>query len=1007
MRPISAATEQAWRSGLKTGPNRPVVRVTIQPMNVALFPYDTNGRRGEWASMMFNQSQTPVELPNVKAVSWDRSVEQDVASCSIELFNTEALPLGETPAAPAEIELPGFFTFARGVDPANRWGYEPNGWRDRLVPDRIVRVYEGYGADPTVAPENDPHLYLTGTWLIDDVAYSTDGLITLRCRDMGRELIETIYFPPAVPFDEYGQPWVAFHQVDNPPQLVPTSGWTRIAHETDSNQAYIGKGYSDGGHPYVENNGAVRGHHGNHAFDNSARTFWMSVGNMPNWSSAYEYVQGQMSPATVTAVRIRPWGGPYTVYVSVFSNGKWRGRQKIPYRARSVNTHANIRYMASGKVKKDTETVITVPAVANATKIRITFHDLYNSHIGQYPYRAGCYSVEVAQQSVTSVPTGTHREGNYGDLCVDTDTMILTRRGWLTCEQVQPGDRAYSLNPATGLGEWDEVIGVYRKHRRRVMMSMQSATHSSVTTDDHRWLVRDRDGDWVWRTSSTLTGGDRIPIAAPVGESPVQQFSDHFVDTVAAWCGLDPVSPRYARAMNASLSGMLGDPDAVGWLLAWALDLVPGARVDSRWWQMDVPGDRTRFMLSSPVRDLLHRHAPDRCPTPGFLLSLTPAQLHRFLDGIDFDHISPHPDRVRAFQMAAGLAGRPVSTRAEHGPTYPWLRHDHVRPGMGHPSFKVTQVDYEGVVWCPRLARNHNWFALREGTTYFTGNTDVVRQVLAWGGFYWPPAAKVTSSDGSVATVPPPADPVLPVGSVWGDFENTGTTSETELSAAQFDKKPLIDVIAYVRDLVAYLFHIDEWGGAVFRSPNIWAPGNYVSGVDGGAKNGRVASWITLDEANVLLSNTVTLTSQSRRDKLFVASSDGQSGAVVAGFNPYPSGTRRVAGWTDAGFKNEAECRVMADLIALRMLFKYRAATLTIPGNPAIQIDDQVRLVERVTAQTHLYYVSAVSSKLDMMAGKWTYELTAHWLGEPGDWAFSPSDLSPETQAFLATIGKL
>jgi hypothetical protein len=100
---------------------------------------------------------------------------------------------------------------------------------------------------------------------------------------------------------------------------------------------------------------------------------------------------------------------------------------------------------------------------------------------------------------------------------------------------------------------------------------------------------------------------------------------------------------------------------------------------------------------------------------------------------------------------------------------------------------------------------------------------------------------------------------------------------------------------------------------------------------------------------------------------------------------------------------------VMADMVATQSMFSYHKTKVTIPGYPAIQVDDQVRLLERVTNETFYHYVESVSSSLDMSTGEWTYELETHWLGEkPSDaWAVQQQDLHNDTKLFLAAVGSI
>ena len=137
----------------------------------------------QYSSIIFPASTDPArELPNVKSLSWNRDIDTDVGSMTMELLNTEPLPPGTGPDVADSFDLLGYYTYNRGRTSYAQqyWGHTPNQWQDFLVPDRMVRVYQGYGADYSVVPENDPNLLLMGVYLIDDVTYSADGLITRR-----------------------------------------------------------------------------------------------------------------------------------------------------------------------------------------------------------------------------------------------------------------------------------------------------------------------------------------------------------------------------------------------------------------------------------------------------------------------------------------------------------------------------------------------------------------------------------------------------------------------------------------------------------------------------------------------------------------------------------------------------------------------------------------------------------------------------------------------------------
>jgi hypothetical protein len=716
-----------WLAAYKGGKTQSTSRVTVQRMNVALLSYDNSVMNsvtlqgsGVFASMPFGQPSIPVELKNLRSVTWTRSTQQFTAEGTIVLTNTEALAVGVL-ADEGEFDRPGAYTFQRGdsAEGASRWNHVKNKNNGLIVPDRLIHIYQGYGTDPDLPPEQDPYLTKSFTGLIDTVVLNSDKSLTIQFRDIGRALMDTIYWPDVVPWTQYGQDFFKYN-LETSKTPVPysnTSGkWIHPKYQTDSNVPYIGRGFDDGGRAYVQSNGGINGHLGKHAFDSSNGSYFLSVGNYPNWSSSYEFVQGTFKSGSVTKVKIKAYGGPYTGYISLKRDGEWLGGSKIPYRARVVDTNADIKFVKKFHIKKGETKTIRLPKVyTDVTAIRVTMTDLWDSNVGNYQYRAGIADVQVFKSN--------------------------------------------------------------------------------------------------------------------------------------------------------TLEGVL----------------------------------------------------------------------------------------------------------------YPLER-------VGNVS------DY----------------------------TTIVAWLLAWGGFFWPRDSSgfsyVTQSDGTkINYVHSPQDSLyrgvrqLPHGRIWGDLQYTGTAPISPIKFGDLDKQPLSDCINKIKEIIGFNFFIDEAGGAIWRQPNIYELGNYVSGADGGPHTSRTNEYVTIDENETLLNLTSTVSSKNVRERIFVANVSGKFGQVTEGYNPYKSGLRRYGGWTDTHFESLEEAKVMADLITLRQFMTYRENTLTIPANPMIQIDDQVKVYEKVSSDTYFHYVTGITSTHDIASGRWTYDLTTQWLGEaPGTrWVTELSDkqLDDLTKKYIEGVG--
>lgn len=1066
-REVPAAMTERWKAQAKIGDQKPTVRATIQIQNLKKFDYDTawaqggsfevdRHRTGYYTSMIFGDSSGVREIPNIKSYTWTRSVNQDVATCTLTILNAELTAIGEVDPNIEELDQPGFFTWNRGTlgegISADRWGYDTEtGWNGIFVPDRLVKTYEGYGSNPDVVPALDENLLQSGAWLIDEVSINSDGDMVLTMRDLGRMLLDQIVFPPVVPYSEYPLVWSKTHTENVPGRDVTGGAWDSDLRgrgtATSSNTYYIGQGLTDPPYAaYVTSNGGWNGHHPVHALRDGDDNYWSSTGQTTRNSTVWW--QLNLNSATpISGVRLHMHGGPYRAYISIHNGTKWVGTKTIPYTVTTegIDIDANVKYVKSVIADRRTRFDVILPRVyKNATKLRITLTRLHDNWLGNYRWRGGIGSVGIYTGNADDLGFAPGEVlkvvGNYYDYCVDTETEIFTQRGWLRYDDVGVGDQTLAIDPNTGLSSWRTITDVYRKHRKRTMLSMESTVHSSLTTPDHRWLITDHAGRRDWRTTETLSHGHSLPLSATRADPPQEvKYTDALVELVA-WFWTEGWTIRQGGCVNARLAQSRRVNPAYCERIEAALTTLTGpARQkvgrEVNWSMQERADGVVTYHLGQALTREVVSHAPDKVPSVDFLQALTAAQLSLYIEtSIDADgwrdaggrRISQASEaRTRSFEYACALAGIPTSTSVRKGIWYTnLLKHRQFRPALT----KRTEVEYDGVIWCPVLDQDYNWLARRNGKVYFTGNTQIVKWVCAWGGFFWPPHStgmdffRTGQGDEKTYITYPYADNfVLVKGRVWGDLMASGTAGVADLTVDMFDKKPLMDVINYVRDLLGFVFWIDETGGVVWRMPNIWAftgLGNYTSPgqLEGRSQVGfgtynlqrkRTKEIVVLDEEETLLSYTTTLDSKSIRERIFVANNIGGYASVIKGFNPYPVGLRRMAGWSDQNFKTNEETRVMADMISARQMFTWKRGKATIPGYPKIQIDDQIRIFERVSNETYYHYVMGITSNLNMETGEWTYDLDTHWLGEdPEDaWVVDSEVLPTATKNYLNAIG--
>ncbi|MEW2354972.1 hypothetical protein [Spirillospora sp. NPDC029432] len=315
--------------------------------------------------------------------------------------------------------------------------------------------------------------------------------------------------------------------------------------------------------------------------------------------------------------------------------------------------------------------------------------------------------------------------------CVDEETEILTEDGWKTFRDVRQGDAVLTLDHESGLSEWQPVreVLVFPAGPRE-MIRMEGRRHSSLTTPNHRWPVErnsgraPRGGERGWATTGTLTGQDRIPVAAECADLPIEaRWPDALVEAVAwFWTGgraepgtgvvIRQSEGEHAERIRTSLEKLFGAPAE-----------------DRPLWREAADGGFVDFHLTADAGAVLLERAPDRVVRFGFLRSLTRSQLALFLEVslLAGGGTAGSRARAEALQYAATLAGKATTLRRT--PAGMWDVHldrpaafsPHAEAARG-PAFRITRERYEGHVWCVRTP-NATWLARRAGTVYFTGNS--------------------------------------------------------------------------------------------------------------------------------------------------------------------------------------------------------------------------------------------------------------------------------------------
>jgi hypothetical protein len=405
----------------------------LQTENVPAF------KRGpvRWWQRKLND-QVETEIPNVKNIQIERSLDTDTASCTITIYNQNMTQLGVT-----ELGQPGYYTFNRGDSPEShdRWNHNWNEWHSIIVPNALIRTYQGYGGRSLSIDQaiTSAHILMTGVWLIDEVRIDSNGMMTLRCRDMAKLLTDQMLYPPLMPNDRKVYPlhykrW-DYSQPANAGTAPPSPSSGTSESFRDKRSIYGVFGASEASSTDVQtgtSNGSVHGHKPSHAFDNVDETFWLSWGHAsPNAASSYEWIEVNVNEV-MNAVNVTPWGGGYQMYVSVMVDGVWQpgAGGTIPYSGTDYTgaDDAAIPAVAVFGVPWEEQKDYVLPEEYNAQKIRLTFTNLTLSP-WEGEYRAGVRRVRARHAPIGAAqPKVT---GNYLDYADIIREILLWAGFWL------------------------------------------------------------------------------------------------------------------------------------------------------------------------------------------------------------------------------------------------------------------------------------------------------------------------------------------------------------------------------------------------------------------------------------------------------------------------------------------------------------------------------------------------------------------------------------------------
>lgn len=871
--------------------------------------------------------QTETEVPNVKSIDISRSIDTDTASCTIVISNTKMLSNGTENAGDGELGQPGYYTFNRGCSPdaGTRWGQTVNEWHDVLVPNALLRTYQGYGGKGKTInqAETDGNIIQTGLWLVDEVNPQANGTLQLRCRDMGKLLVDQSCYPPLIPAN---QTLFYYRFKDNNHPSIPYgtvtygAGYTGVPAGQTSTEA-----------PSVAldaHSSFASGHGGADAIDfGDTDSYWLSAGHATGDTNAdMEYIQFKPAIGSVMdmgAYDLWTWGGGYEIYVSVEVGGVWQGTNTIPYTGSYPGMA--IKYVqrigTSGWEQPFLKGLEGGPYL-DAQRIRFTFANLVRSSIGPQYFRAGVRDVSVGVMTTTVSGGGRAILGMARDSTANNDGYWLcgTDGGVFSF-----GDaRYYGSLAGTPLAA--EITGIaFKDHNSGYWLCGADGGVFSYGAAKFYGSIPSIGVTIVAPIAAIERSEGNIGYYMVTGNGAVYAFGD------AHFAGNGSFGSNFCTAMSVRNQG--------------------------GYWLVDIEGNVDAFggaPYHGGAAAFSTAAITGICGTStgnGYWVCGGDGAVYAFGDAVYYGGLTsftlndPITD-IQAFNDDSGY----------------WM----VGADGGVFTFPLGSAGGENF-----------WGSLPQAFDVevagnYTDWLDIIKDLLLWSGWWL--------HDTIAADEFPP---------IFGNLESTGAFALDNLTEDFFDKKPVIDVIHTIKEIVGYLAYVGDVGEFHFHPFNIWTIGNYFD--DDGSHTTAFAS---IDEA-IQMTDYQTITSDTdARSEIIISSDDPQAGFTDTVTTTREStwgqamlkGIVRNALWVNAAFITPIEQEIMAELVDLYLFMAQRQGNVTCAANPTIQINDQVRIWERQTAETYMHYVSGIETTQDLETGEYTMTLTSHWLGDGSAW---------------------
>lgn len=952
---------EAWSSGIYVGDTKPCTRVTVEKDYWLRRTGQVIGRWNRGPARWFQRDsngdvypsedwpQIETEIPNVCQVTYDESIDTDATTYNVTVDNVRPLQYGDDLEDEDAVSQVGWMHPDHGQSQESkaRWGHEVNEWADVLEENALIRIYTGFGGEDKTLPDaiNDGNLVLDGVFLVDTVETTTDGRLSIKGRGMSKLLLEQPLMPPLVPKNLYP---LRYYRWDFDTFKIPPD--SPVSDHDILTQGFFyqapGDGYaSSSDEAFDDYDRSIGGHRPSDCMDWSyddppdagpgeiahQRTYWLSEGH----STANEtcWITGRPDDF-VNLFYAHAWGGNYEMFISIYENGEWVPPEDS---GRGGITPDGIPYVAKFGLPWEEGVRFPLPRTYKCQYFRVTLRNLTKSTYGDF--RGGLRKiVPLYDRSRHEYPslvfTSTHISPNMDDRVgywqARSDGKIY---GFGDARSYPPtSTRTNHVDILVGMCAHPDGLGYWTVDTQGMVVSYGSAEHY---------------GDHVESVDEFF---DVVDIACtPTGEG---YWLLHKDGTVSAWgdathegdatpSGTMPSgAPKIARSIESH-------PDTVGYWI-----LISDGEVQEFNLTNHGSANRSGFTDTEYVASIRRTSTGN-----GYWIPSGGGRVQAFGDADEFGDATAFPIEKWVYGLCWDLI---PSSNSDNG--YAIQHADGTLDVRGDFDYFGSIGEGEGQI---RKPGNYKDYA------------DIVKEILLWSGFYFFPYGetdlRMPGQTGNWQGYYPP---------VYANVESTGAYAKEDLPEDMFDKRPGIEVITELKEIVGYIFYTDGTGAPHFESPNFWSLGNF-------DENGNPLDLMPeIDESLNMTDLTAIKSDEQLRSELTIASADPNAkmdGTVITRI--VPQGARALRGmvkpaqWINGAFADEKEQRRMAELISLHIWFSRRQYNTSCVANPLIGINDQIRIYERQSGATFICYVRGKSFSHDLDSGDYSMSLTVNWLG--------------------------